>query len=166
MSTLWAYFWPCIAAGILAGGIGGLYGFRRKRRVPLIIAALVSIAAAMVWHGPLGGAQRFAATVERESREALNYYELPAVTARLHRAPLTRRLVLVGGRGLDDWQRGELVRLFSQVPGVSRATWSPSESGLPLILEAAIAAILGWLGGLVIAYLLELRRRYNAQWTW
>jgi len=166
MSTLWAYFWPCIAAGILAGGIGGLYGFRRKRRVPLIIAALVSIAAAMVWHGPLGGAHRFATTVERESREALNYYELPAVTARLHRAPLTRRLVLVGGRGLDDWQRGELVRLFSQVPGVSRATWSPIESGLPLILEAVIAAILGWLGGLVIAYLLELRRRYNAQWTW
>jgi len=166
MSTLWAYFWPCIAAGILAGGIGGLYGFRRKRRVPLIIAALVSIAAAMVWHGPLGGAQRFAATVERETREALNYYELPTVTARLHRAPLTRRLVLAGGQRLDDWQRGELVRLFSQVPGVSRATWSPSDPGLPLILEAAIAAILGWLGGLVIAYLLELRRRYNAQWTW
>ena len=166
MSTLWAYFWPCLAAGIVAGGIGGLYGFRRKRRLSLIVAAVMSILAALAWHGPLGAAHRFAATIERESRESLNYYELPTVTARLHRAPLSRRLVLTGGQQLDDWQRGEVVRLFSQLPGVSRATWSNSDAGLPLILEAVIGAIIGFLVGLLLAYLLELRRRYNAQWTW
>ena len=165
MNTLWAYFWPCLAAGILAGGIGGLYGFRRKRRIPFVVAALISIAAAAMWHGPLGAADRFVARVERQSREALVHYEVPQVTAHLHRAPLTRRLVLAGGQ-LDNWQRGELVRLFSQVPGVSRATWSSSGAGLPLILEGVMAAILGFLGGLLLAYLLELRRRYNAQWTW
>jgi hypothetical protein len=164
MNTLWAYFWPCIAAGLLTGGIGGLFGFRRKRRLPLIVAALLAIIAAAAWHGPLGAADRFKAKIERQSREALDYYELPKVTAHLHRSPLTRRLVLVGH--VDDWQRGELVRLFSQLPGVSRATWSESDVGVPLILEAVIAAIIGFLGGLLIAYLLELRRRYNAQWTW
>jgi hypothetical protein len=164
MNTLWAYLWPCVAAGLLTGGIGGLFGFRRKRRLPLIAGALLAIGAAAAWHGPLGAADRFAARIERQSREALDYYELPKVTAHLHRSPLTRRLVLVGQ--VDDWQRGELVRLFSQLPGVSRATWSESDAGLPLILEAVIAAIIGFLGGLLIAYLLELRRRYNAQWTW
>jgi hypothetical protein len=164
MSTLWGYFWPCIAAGLLAGGIGGLFGFRRKQRIPLIVAALVAIAAAAAWHGPLGAADRFTGTIEREAREALDHYELPNVTAHLHHAPLTRRLVLAGR--VDDWQRGELVRLFSQLPGVSRATWSAGDAGIPLILEAALAAIIGFLGGLLIAYLLELRRRYNAQWTW
>jgi hypothetical protein len=165
VNTLWGYFWPCLAAGILAGGIGGLYGFRRKRRVPLIVAALISIAAALAWHGPLGAGDRFARVIELQSREALDHYELPLVTAHLHRGPLTRRLVLRGGQ-LNDWQRAELVRLFSQLPGVSRATWSDSDAGLPLTLEAVIAAIIGFLGGLLIAYLLELRRRYNAQWTW
>jgi hypothetical protein len=164
MNTLWAYFWPCVAAGLLTGGIGGLFGFRRKRRLPLIAGALLAIAAAAAWHGPLGAADRFTARIEHQSREALDYYELPKVTAHLHRSPLTRRLVLVGQ--VDDWQRGELIRLFSQLPGVSRATWSESDAGLPLILEAVIAAIIGFLGGLLIAYLLELRRRYNAQWTW
>jgi hypothetical protein len=164
MNTLWSYFWPCVAAGLLAGGIGGLFGFRRKKRPPFIVAALLAIAAAAAWHGPLGAADRFRATVERQAREALDHYEMTRVTAHLHRAPLTRRLVLVGK--VDDWQSGELVRLFSQLPGVSRATWSEGDEGLPLILEAVLAAIAGFLGGLLIAYLLELRRRYNAQWTW
>lgn len=162
---LWSYFWPCLAAGILGGGIGGLFAFRRKRRLPLIIGLLLATTAAAAWHGPLGAADRFRATIERQAREALDHYELPKVTAHLHRGPLTRRLVLAGGQQ-DTWQRGEIVRLFSQLPGVSRATWSEKDAGLPLILEAVIAAFIGFLFGLLLAYLLELRRRYNAQWTW
>jgi len=165
VSTLWAYFWPCLAAGFVAGGIGGLYGFRRHRRLPIIVGLLLAVAAAAAWHGPLGAANRFSAKVEREAREALDHYELPQVTAHVHHAPLTRRLVLSGGK-LDAWQRGEVIRLFSQVPGVSAATWSSDDAGLPLILEAVVAATLGFLAGLFLAYLLELRRRYNAQWTW
>jgi hypothetical protein len=79
---------------------------------------------------------------------------------------LTRRLDLVGGQGLDQWQRGELVRLFSQLPGVSRATWSQNDAGIPLLAEGAFAAFAGFLIGLGLAYLLELRRRYNSQWSW
>jgi hypothetical protein len=164
MNPLLAYLWPCLAAGLLVGGISGLFAFRRKRWSPLIIAALLAIAATAAWHGPVGAADRFRATIERQAREALDNYEMTKVTAHLHRAPLTRRLVLVGR--VDDWQTGELVRLFSQLPGVSRATWSERDAGLPLIVEAVAAAIGGFLLGLLLAYLLELRRRYNAQWTW
>ena len=184
MTPFWTYFWPVFAAALMVGTVTGWIASRVKivrvrerprepdfvrkplrwRLTVLAIGLAVSVAAAAAWHGPLGAADRFRATIERQSREALDYYEMTKVTAHLHRAPLTRRLVLVGQ--VDDWQSSELVRLFSQLPGVSRATWSESDAGLPLILEAVLVAIGGFLGGLLIAYLLELRRRYNAQWTW
>jgi hypothetical protein len=93
VNTLWAYFWPILCTGLLAGGLGGLFGFRRQRRRPLIIAALVALAAAALWHGPLGAANRFTMTIERQARQALDHYEMTKVTAHLHRSPLTRRPV-------------------------------------------------------------------------
>jgi len=164
MNTLWTYFWPIICVGLLAGGLGGLFGFRRKRRRPLIIAGLVALAAAAAWHGPLGAADRFTTKIERQARQALDYYEMTKVTAHLHRGPLSRRLILSGPA--DDFQTSELARLLGQLPGVSSVSWSDRTGGIPLIAEGELAAILGFLGGLLIAYLIELRRRYNAQWTW
>jgi ABC-type lipoprotein release transport system permease subunit len=35
-----------------------------------------------------------------------------------------------------------------------------------LLVEGLFAAVLGFLLGLLLAYLVELRRRYNAQWNW
>ena len=167
MSHLWAYFWPVLIAGLLIGGIGGLFAFRRRSRRTAILAGglALSLAWAGLWHGPLGAADRFTTVIERQARQALNYYEVPQIKAGFHRGPLTRRLVLSGDH-LDDWQRGELARLFSQLPGVSGATWSRRGAGLPLIAEACIVALAGFLVGLLLAYLIELRRRYNAQWTW
>jgi hypothetical protein len=52
------------------------------------------------------------------------------------------------------------------LPGVSSVRWSDRGGGIPLVAEGELAAMLGFLGGLLIAYLVELRRRYNAQWTW
>jgi len=164
MNTLWTYFWPILCVGLLAGGLGGLFGFRRKRRRPLIIAGLVALAAAATWHGPLGAADRFTTKIERQARQALDYYEMTKVTAHLHRGPLSRRLILSGPA--DDFQTSELARLLGQLPGVSGVSWSDRNGGIPMIAEGELAAILGFLGGLLIAYLIELRRRYNAQWTW
>ena len=186
MSTLLGFFWPIFAFGLIAGLAAGLVGFRRRRpatkgtfagpfpappKTPhrryaaLGTGIAISLAGAAIWTGPLGAADRLTSQVERQAREALDYYEMPKVTAHLHRAPLTRRLLLAGGQ-LDPWQRAELTRLFSQVPGVSRATWSEGDAGLPLILESLIVSVLGFLLGLLLAYLIELRRRYNAQWNW
>jgi hypothetical protein len=119
---------------------------------------------AALWHGPLGAADRFSTRVERNARKALDYYEMTQITGHLHRGPLTRRLILAGPA--DDFQSSELVRLMSQLPGVNRAQWSAANAGPPLILEGIGVGVLGFLFGLLLAYLVELRRRYNAQWTW
>ena len=164
MNPFWSYLWPLLCAGFAAGAVGGWFGFRRQRKLPIIIAVVAAIAAAAAWHGPLGAADRFTATIERQSREALDYYEMPTISAHLHRRPLTRQLVLAGRA--DDFQTAELARLLGQLPGVRDVGWSDEGEGLPMIVEAMLAVIGGFLAGLLLAYLIELRRRYNAQWSW
>jgi len=166
MNTLWSYFWPAFAAGLLIGVVTGIFAFRprAKRNAALAIGAAVSLALAALWHGPIGAADRFAGQVERDAHLTLENYEMAKVSAHLHHAPLTRHLILSGPA--DDFQTTELVRIMSSLPGVSRAQWTPSPAGPPLLVEGAGIAVLGFLLGLLLAYLVELRRRYNAQWNW
>ena len=166
MNALWSYFWPAFAAGLLAGGVAGTIAFRRtnKRAAAFASGLAVSIALAALWHGPLGGANRLEARVERGIHNTLVYYEITEVTGHLHHGPLTRRVMLSGPA--DDFQRSELVRYMDQLPGVSSATWSSDGGGVPLIAEGCAVSVLGFLLGLLLAYLRDLRRRYNAQWNW
>jgi len=182
MNAFWDYFWPVFAAGIAIGIVAGAFAFRRprpasgdeppgptpesRRRRLVILGAGVaaSFAATAAWSGPLGAADRFVSLVERDARAALDHYEMTKIAAHLRRGPLTRRLVLAGSA--DDFQTAELARLMSQLPGVSRAQWAPSPAGPPLLLEGAAVSFLGFLFGLLLAYLVELHRRYNAQWKW
>jgi ABC-type branched-subunit amino acid transport system permease subunit len=164
MSVGWSYFWPLVGAGLLIGLLGGLIAFRRRKQLlPLAVAAFAAIAAAGAWHGPLGGAESFRAEVDRTAKLTLENYEMTTVDARLQQSPLTRTLAL-NGRA-DPFQRGELVRILSTLPGVASATWSGAR-GWPLLLEGALVALGGYLAGLLIAYLVELRRRHNAEWKW
>ena len=166
MSVLWSYFWPCFAVGLLVGGPAGTIAFRRhaRRNAALAIGVILSLALAGLWHGPLGGAGRFTNRIERDARAVLDHYEMTHVTAHLHHGPLSRRLILAGPA--DDFQTTELVRLMSELPGVSAAQWTEEPAGAPLIVEGSVVAILGFLFGLALAYLVDLRRRYNAQWNW
>jgi membrane protease YdiL (CAAX protease family) len=167
MNAFWAYFWPPFGAGLAVAIIAGAIAFRRRRRryAALGVGAVVAIALAALWHGPLGAADRFTREVEQVARQALVYNEIPEVSAHLHHGPLTRRVLLSGPA--DDFQRSQLVIVMEQVPGVETATWSESGGGgTPLIVEGALVALLGFLFGLLVAYLRELRRRYNAQWKW
>lgn len=165
MSMTVSYLWPMVAIGLVVALIAGLIAFSRtgKSRV-LIVAAVISLAAAASWHWPFGAAERFAAAVDRDARQALDYYEMTKVTGRLHRNPLSRTLTLAGPA--DDFQHSELVRLLSELPGVRKASWSAKETGLPLIAEGWLANLGGFLLGLLFAYLVQLHRRHNAQWTW
>ena len=163
MSVFWAYFWPVVAAGLLLGVVLGLTAFRRRRMSLIAIGAVAALAAAALWHGPLGAADRLAGQVDRTARAVLVDWEMGQVQATLARGPLTRRLMLSGPA--DDFQRRELVRIMRTIPGVSSATWSNSR-GLALIVEAELASLLGFLVGLLLAYVAELRRRHNAQWKW
>jgi hypothetical protein len=165
MNTLWSYFWPAFSLGLMCGVVAGAMAWRREHRRLLLGGGLVAaIALAALWHGPLGGAARFSARVERGIHATVTYYEMTQVSAHLHHAPLTRQVLLAGPA--DDFQRSELVRVMGQIGGVSGATWSPDASGIPLIAQGAAVALLGFLLGLLLAYLVELRRRYNAQWNW
>ena len=186
MNVLWTYFWPPFGVGLVVGLIAGLIAFRalrtqpkdllsgdklimaadwkRRRALTLSVGLALSWGAAALWHGPLGAADRLAQRVDHTAREALDYYEMTKVTAHLHRGPLSRDLTLVGPA--DDFQHAELVRLFNQLPGVRSVSWSERNGGVPLVAESALLAIVGFLLGLVLAYLVELRRRYNAQWNW
>lgn len=165
MNAFWAYFWPPFGAGLAVGIIAGAIVFHRPRgrNVALALGMLATLALAALWHGPLGGADKFASEVEGTIREALVNNEIPEVGGHLHRGPLTRRVLLSGPA--DDFQRRQLVILMNEVPGVESASWSGG-TGVPLIIEGAAVAVLGFLLGLLVAYLRELRRRYNAQWNW
>lgn len=164
MNPLWSYFWPVFACGLVLGAIGGLVAIRGRQPWLLAPAAAVAVAAAAVWHGPMGAADRYASTVHRWAEQTLVYYEMTSVEARLQQSPLTRRILLSGQA--DDFQRQELVRILGDIRGVASATWSRGPFVLPLIAEAVLAALAGFLLGLMLAYVRELRRRYNAQWSW
>jgi hypothetical protein len=165
MNAFWTYFLPPFGAGLAVGIIAGDFAFRRRGwRIPAVaIGVALTIALAALWHGPVGAAGRFASEVDQTIRKTIVFWEIPQVDGHLHRGPLTRRAMLSGPA--DDYQRSELVRIIGEVPGVSSATWS-SDAGLPLIVEGAGAALLGFIFGMLVAYLRDMRRRYNAQWNW
>ena len=166
MNAFWAYFWPPFGAGLAVGIIAGDFAFRRPatRYLSLAIGVLATLALVALWHGPAGAADRFSAEVERGIHQTIVYWEIPQVSGHLHHDPLTRRAMLSGPA--DDFQRRELVIVMDQVPGVESASWSLDGGGTPLIVEGAAVALLGFLFGLLVAYLRELRRRYNAEWKW
>ena len=166
MNALWSYFWPLFAAGLVVGAVAGTFAFRRgaRRHIAFIAGAAAALAAAVLWHGPLGGAARFTAKVERQARQTLDFYEMTQVRAALHRGPLSRRLMLSGTA--DDFQRSELVRIMGELPGVRDATWRRGGAGVPLLAEGALATLGGFILALILAYLVALRRRYTAQFKW
>ncbi|MEO7504610.1 MAG: hypothetical protein ABIT69_05445 [Sphingomicrobium sp.] len=128
----------------------------------LFMGIAATLAAGALWHGPLGAADRVAGRIEGDARIVLDNYEMPRISARLARAPLSRTLILTGPA--DDFQRGEIVRILDTLPGVGQSRWAdaPEPSGLPLLAEAELMALIGYAIGMIFAYLLELRRRARA----
>jgi len=185
VNAFWSFFLPLIGTGFAIGAIATAVGFRMPREVAkarfageavtmedtrsrrwlsLGVGLIACACAAALWSGPLGAADRLTHGIERDARITLGNYEMPRITARLHRAPLSRRLILSGVA--DDFQRSELARILGTLPGVREVRWTNRGGGLPLIAEAFGATLPGFLFGLMLAYLAERRRRYNAQWNW
>lgn len=170
MILLWPFYWPAIAVGLAVGLVAGwLAYYRRARtnRAMLIAGIAAAVAVAVAWHGPAGAGDRFASRVEQAARAELDRLELPFIAGRLRRDPLERTLVLAGPA--DDFQRRELPAYMVEVPGVEDARWRHSRArgyGIPLLAEAASAVLIAFALGLLLSYLLELRRRANADWRW
>lgn len=99
-------------------------------KVALSRSAIVAIGMASTaaitagWHGPLGAGDRLATGIETTARATLDRYEMAQVDAALERQPLSRRLILSGPA--DAFQRRELVRILSEIPGVAEVRWDPA----------------------------------------
>ncbi|HVL79782.1 MAG TPA: hypothetical protein VM346_10925 [Sphingomicrobium sp.] len=185
MILVWHYYWPVVAVGFLAGLVACWVALQgktahinvddarspprhplRKRLTIFAVGAFAAIIAAALWHGPVGAGSRLTAFVEADARAELDRLEMTAVEALAERAPLKRSLVLSGPA--DEFQRREIRRLMAQTPGIVRARWADEGGGyrLPLLAEAALAALLGFPVGALLAYLIIYRRRENATWSW
>lgn len=169
MNALWDFYWPAITFALVVGVIAGTIGFRspivaRRRTLALSVGLAGSLAAAALWHGVGGAGERFAISMEQQARQVLVNYEMTQLQAHVQRSPLARTVILSGPA--DDFQRRELARIMEVVPGVANARWNNGRSGLPLLAEVELAALAGFGFGLLLAYLLELRRRYRVQWRW
>lgn len=179
MNLLWDLYWPVLTAAIVLGVNAGAIAFRKRppqkhskanwplRRV-LVLVGGIALAAALgaVWHGPIGKGERFAAETDRQARQVLINYEMESVGAVAERDPIERQIVLSGPA--DEFQRSELARIMNQIPGVASVRWANQQPGfgLPLLLEVELAGLASFGLGLLLAYLIELRRRSRAQWRW
>jgi hypothetical protein len=178
MSLLWDLYWPVITASLVIGVIAGAIAFRisgkdinqasnrRKRSFALAGGGAAILLLSWAWHAPLGTGDRFARTVERQTRQVLIDFEMEPIHAAVVRGPLRRSLVLAGPA--DDFQRFELVRILNDVTGVAEVHWTETRGAfvLPMLAEVELAALISFGLGMLLAYLLELRRRFNAQWSW
>lgn len=179
MTLFWDLYWPLLTIAVVLGVVAGSVGFRAtvrrragtrelRRRATIVIAtgALIALALGAIWHGPVRIGEKLANTVDRTSRKVLDDWEMTQVQGHIERDPIRRTLVLSGPA--DDFQRSELVRIMDDVPGVANVRWKDARStfALPLLAEAELGGLICFGLGLLLAYLLELRRRYRAQWSW
>ena len=93
-------------------------------RGKLLIGAVVTLAVAELYHGPFGAAAELENRIERNARAELDRNEMFQVQARLAEKPLTRTLILSGPA--DDFQRGALVEVMGELPGVDQVEWDPA----------------------------------------
>jgi len=178
MSYLWDLYWPFLTVAAVIGVVTGRLAYKmpgkegekaaynRKRNLTLIGGAAAILLAGWVWHGPVGAGQRFTTETERFTRKVLVAFEMAPIKAVVAQNPLKRSLILSGRA--DDFQRKELIRILKEVPGVGEVHWTDQQAdfALPLLLEVELAGLCSFGVGLLLAYLLELRRRSNAQWRW
>ena len=94
------------------------------RNAAVLMGAVATLAVAELYHGPLGAAQQVETDIERSARAELDRNEMTQVHAELKSRPLSRTLILSGPA--DDFQRGELVRVMGEIPGVAAVEWDPA----------------------------------------
>jgi hypothetical protein len=135
--------------------------------VKLLIGLALALLAAWVSHGPLGRGEALIDRIESDARTAVAKAELPGITVRLDRSPLSRRATLSGPA--NDLQREGLGSQMGvsdyvrEVDGVSSVRWADEPKSnrrvVPLLLETMALAALAYLIGLGLGWLLWGRRR-------
>ncbi|HEX8621356.1 MAG TPA: hypothetical protein VF718_05235 [Allosphingosinicella sp.] len=131
------------------------------------IGFLATLAAAWIWHGPLGHGEALVDRLEGEARAAVARSWLTGISVSLGHDPLDRNATLSGkandiqreglgsGPGISDYVR--------EVEGLASVRWADEPSlerrALPLLAETMILTALAYLIGLGLGALLWGRRR-------
>jgi hypothetical protein len=188
MSVVWHIYWPLLVAALLGGIVVGRMAFRlprmsddapadvsaalrnrykRKRNKTLWLGLGGLLAAVALWHGPLGGGERFARLIEGAVAAELEWLEMPEISGKLERGPLSRRLVLAGPA--NDFQQEGFFRALKPTKGISGIRWADQRAPgfeLPLLAEVTILSLIAFVMGLFFSFIVEIRRRVNAEWSW
>jgi hypothetical protein len=99
------------------------------RFVKLLLGLALALAVGWLHHGPLGGGERFVAALEARAQLRLRAAEIPGVTVRMERDPLSREAVLSGDA--NDFQKEGLGGFpgindrIATIPGVAGIRWEP-----------------------------------------
>ncbi|HYD36831.1 MAG TPA: hypothetical protein VEA60_04410 [Allosphingosinicella sp.] len=131
------------------------------------LGLLLALAAAWTSHGPLGRGEALVDRIERDARTAVARAELPGISVRLGRDPLTRTATLSGPA--NDLQREGLGSQkgvsdhVRDVEGIAAVRWAdepkPARRTMPLLGETLILAALAYCLGLGLGWLLWGRPR-------
>jgi hypothetical protein len=132
-----------------------------------IIGLVVALAAAWLWHAPLGRGERLIDRLEAQARQEVAKADLPGIGVTLARRPLARAATLSGPandlqreglgsqKGLSDYVR--------DVEGIADVRWADERGSgrriVPLLLETMAIAALAYFIGLGLGWLLWGRRR-------
>lgn len=131
------------------------------------IGLLLALAAAWVWHAPLGHGERLIDRLQSEAEQGVAKSELPGIKVSLSRDPLARAATLSGPA--NDLQREGLGSqkgvsdFVRDVEGMADVRWADEPDAgrrvMPLLLETMALATLAYLIGLGLGWLLWGRRR-------
>jgi hypothetical protein len=124
--------------------------------------------AGLVWHGPAGQGEKLANAIEADARNIVAQSQLPGISVRLEREPLSRNLVVSGTA--NDLQREGLGSQFGvkdyarATPRVGQVRWEdePAAFSLPLLAETLAVAVLAYLFGFGLGALLFNRRERHS----
>lgn len=132
----------------------------------VLIGLVFALAAAWVFHGPLGTGDAFVTRLETEAREIVKQAEMQRVRVRFEHAPLSRTAILSGDA--NDFQRegmGSLPGLndlVGGIPGVAGTRWSDDPAaagGVPMIAEVLGMTAIAYAIGLLLGALLFGRKK-------
>jgi hypothetical protein len=135
------------------------------RPVKFLIGLFGALLMGWLWHGPGGQGEALVGGIETAAREAVAQAQLPGVTVRLQRDPLSRAATISGPA--NDLQREGMGSQFGVkdyvrgAEGVGSVRWDdePSAGRLPLLAETLILVALAYAIGFGLGALIFGRRR-------
>ena len=157
-----------------------------SRWLKLLIGLLLTLLIGWLSYGPLGQGAAYANLLQQRADYVLRISGVPNIQARIGSSPLTRTVFMCGPtvefqrNGTLTWQGGAsdlpgLDGRMLQVGGIAKVVWDPAApsatgdtppcrpggpaatGGFPLLVEMLGLAILAWLLGLGIGWVLRRR---------